>query len=235
MARRKYTEINVKNIRANRFDVHITTARCTVTIKLEGEVPHLDTDLLKAVVDWHTSNKGVNVISGKLRLALEHMLAMHEECFIRGRKWSYGVIAKTIKGEPLEIDEWPEGHPKPIVRNWVETRHTKFETFNGGPHLCVEVPDGHFTISCATSEGKKITFAFLPYRQNGPAQCVDVQHHTSGVVKMNGDHPCPVQEIRAFGVGPTLFHNSLKDKEPCTFTTVLLRTKEELEAEEKRA
>jgi hypothetical protein len=39
---------------------------------------------------------------------------------------------------------------------------------------CGRHPDGAFTISAKTSEGKRITFAFQPYRNGGPPQCVDV-------------------------------------------------------------
>lgn len=54
-----------------------------------------------------------------------------------------------------------------------------FATYNNCPHLCVDVPNGEFTISCRTQEGKQITFAFLAYRPLGPAQCVDIQRHNT--------------------------------------------------------
>jgi hypothetical protein len=34
--------------------------------------------------------------------------------------------------------------------------------FNSGTHLGVDVPDDSFTVSCRSSDGRRITFAFLP-------------------------------------------------------------------------
>ena len=57
-----------------------------------------------------------------------------------------------------------------------------FARFNGGPHLTLDIPDGHFTISCKQSNGKRVTLSFVSY-QNAegikedpqPAGCLDVQ------------------------------------------------------------
>ena len=54
-----------------------------------------------------------------------------------------------------------------------------FSSYNNGPHLCVEVPDGSFTISARTSSGKNITFSFLPYKTDGEPKCVDVYQHNT--------------------------------------------------------
>ena len=45
---------------------------------------------------------------------------------------------------------------------------SEYAMFNGGRHLCVNIPDGHFTISTRTNSGKKVTFAFVPYRTGEP-------------------------------------------------------------------
>lgn len=76
----------------------------------------------------------------------------------------------------------------------------EFAQFNRGPHLCVEVPDAISTISVRTSEGNKITFSFLPYREGGPPKCVDIQHHSiqTTVNDTNGKR-LPVQEVIVFG------------------------------------
>lgn len=55
-----------------------------------------------------------------------------------------------------------------------------YAQFNGVPHLAVDVPDGGFTVTAKTSEGKRITFSFMPYRDGGPAGCVDICYHDSG-------------------------------------------------------
>jgi hypothetical protein len=57
-----------------------------------------------------------------------------------------------------------------------------FASVNNVPHLCVELPDGHNTISVRTSDGKRITFAFIvtSWPPGGPADCVDIVYHDSG-------------------------------------------------------
>jgi hypothetical protein len=56
-----------------------------------------------------------------------------------------------------------------------------FASFNDVPHLCVQLPDGRHTISVRTSDGKRITFAFLATAvAGGAADCVDIVYHDSG-------------------------------------------------------
>jgi hypothetical protein len=56
-----------------------------------------------------------------------------------------------------------------------------FASFNDVPHLCVQLPDGRHTISVRTSDGRRITFAFLPMAAaGGAADCVDIVYHDSG-------------------------------------------------------
>jgi hypothetical protein len=95
-----------------------------------------------------------------------------------------------------------------------------FAKFNGGPHLCVDVPDGHYTISVKTSEGRKITFAFCPYKKDGPAQCVDIQQHDTGKAAENGS---PVQKVICFTPGNNTFRSGWADEKPTTLVTVLLK------------
>lgn len=99
---------------------------------------------------------------------------------------------------------------------------TGFAKFNGGPHLCVDVPDGHFTITCRTSEGRQVTFAFCPYKANGPAQCIDIQNHNTNAVRVNGDTNCPIQKVIMFGVGNRRVDFSYTDNPPITLTTLIL-------------
>ena len=58
-----------------------------------------------------------------------------------------------------------------------------YAEFNGVPHLAVDVPDGGFTITAKTSEGKRVTFSFMPYRDGGPPQCVDICYHDNGTIR----------------------------------------------------
>jgi Fe-S-cluster-containing dehydrogenase component len=97
-----------------------------------------------------------------------------------------------------------------------------FAKFNRNPHLLVEVPNGGFTITCRTKAGKKVTFSFEAYEENGSPACVDVCHHTSPKTVMNGDHPCPVQEVLCFTRGRTAYVSKLEQEDPVTVTTVLL-------------
>src|SRR3546814_10910290 len=55
-----------------------------------------------------------------------------------------------------------------------------FARFNRVPTLPIDIPDGGFTISAKTSEGRRITFYFGPHRTGGPARFVDVQFHDAG-------------------------------------------------------
>jgi Fe-S-cluster-containing dehydrogenase component len=97
-----------------------------------------------------------------------------------------------------------------------------FARFNKQPHLLVDVPNGNFTITCRTSNGKKITFAFQAYEENGAPACVDVCHHTSPKAVMNGDHRCPLQEVLCFSAGYNAFVSKLDDQKPVTLTTIML-------------
>ena len=73
-----------------------------------------------------------------------------------------------------------------------------FAEFNGGNHLCLDVPDDNFTVSCRTSEGR-ITFAFLPYKKGGAPQAVDIQYHDSPVLIEHSDVVLPAQSFIGFG------------------------------------
>lgn len=74
-----------------------------------------------------------------------------------------------------------------------------YAQFNGVPHLSVDVPDGGFTVTCKTSEGRRITFSFMPYRNAGPPQCVDVTYHDNGTCDRFGDKDLPTFDVLMFG------------------------------------
>lgn len=76
-----------------------------------------------------------------------------------------------------------------------------YAPFNPNPHLAVDIPDGRFTITARTSEGKRITFAFLPYQEGGPPQCVDIQYHDKGTFRTSRDHRIPTFDMVVFN-GP---------------------------------
>lgn len=96
-----------------------------------------------------------------------------------------------------------------------------YAKFNKNPHLCVVVPDGGLTISCKTSEGELVTFAFQPYKTGGPAQCVDILHHTAKGKTLNGSTEQPVQEINVFSKGTDVLRTYAGDEKPATLVSLL--------------
>jgi hypothetical protein len=99
-----------------------------------------------------------------------------------------------------------------------------YATWNPGPHLCVEVPDGCSTITCRTSQGRKVTFSFLPYEQGGPPQCVDIHEATAPAIHFD-DKPSHIQRLIAFGKGPTIFRSkptATERKDAVTLTTLII-------------
>lgn len=97
-----------------------------------------------------------------------------------------------------------------------------YASFNDCPHLAVEVPDGYFTITARTTNGKRITFAFLPHGENEPADCVDISYHDAPLPPMmNNKEACPVMHAIGFTVGYNTF-DTRKPKAPTTLITVLL-------------
>ena len=69
-----------------------------------------------------------------------------------------------------------------VPRN--EAERLGFSTYNSGPHLCVDVPDGFSTITCRMSNGEKVVFAFIPYRDGAVPNCVDIAHTTGKKVEV---------------------------------------------------
>jgi len=53
-----------------------------------------------------------------------------------------------------------------------------FAKFNGNKHLCIDIPEGNFTLSTRDCKGRKVTFAFVSYDEDGIAPgCIDIQQH----------------------------------------------------------
>jgi len=105
-----------------------------------------------------------------------------------------------------------------------------FAKFNGGEHLCVELPDDHFTISLRTPRGKLVTFAYIPLETlvpeaPGALDCIDIQHHTAVTFEMNGEHRCPHQDLILFTPGGNAYSSRqavVDGKKPPTLTTLQL-------------
>jgi hypothetical protein len=104
-----------------------------------------------------------------------------------------------------------------------------FAEFNGGPHLCVDVPDGMSTITARTSDGRRITFAFLEYEKGKPPQAVDIQYHDNGTVRFNGHNRIPTYDVLVFNGPHGFLLDSRKlpvDQKP-GITCILMETKKE--------
>jgi hypothetical protein len=91
-----------------------------------------------------------------------------------------------------------------------------YAEFNRVPTLAVDVPDGGFTISAKTSEGKRITFSFMPYRNGGPPQCVDVCYHDGGDEPNVNKEITPHFDVIGFGGGPNRKTGTLWDTRAMT-------------------
>lgn len=76
-----------------------------------------------------------------------------------------------------------------------------YAVFNNGPHVCVDVPDGHSTITCRTSAGELVTFAFVPYAANSPPACVDVHHKTAQRTYAQAGDELPAMNVICFSGG----------------------------------
>jgi len=86
----------------------------------------------------------------------------------------------------------------PTVMTEADAKALGFAGFNNVPHTVIDLPDGPLTISAKTSDGRRVTFCFMPYN-DGPARFVDVQYHERGtsIPNANGGHS---PTFNAFGI-----------------------------------
>ncbi len=55
-----------------------------------------------------------------------------------------------------------------------------FATYGPVPTLPIDIPDGGFTVSMKTSQGKRLTIFFGIYDPDGTPQYADLRYHDSG-------------------------------------------------------
>lgn len=86
-----------------------------------------------------------------------------------------------------------------------------FARFNDVPTLPIDIPDGNFTISARTSDGRRITFFFGEYERGAPPSFVDIQFHDAGmtVPAANGS-PMPVFDMLTIARGGRQPYDSRK-------------------------
>ena len=92
-----------------------------------------------------------------------------------------------------------------------------YATYNNGPHLAVDVPDGSSTVTCRTSAGHVITFAFVSERPRVAPYGVDIHDHTSA----ESAGIAQPQAVACFGAGTTPFRAQREDPDPVTVTCVI--------------
>ncbi len=62
-----------------------------------------------------------------------------------------------------------------------------FAGFNDVPHKVIDLPDGDFTLSAKTSDGRRVTVSFQPHSPDGAARFVDIQFHDRGTTISSAD------------------------------------------------
>ena len=77
-----------------------------------------------------------------------------------------------------------------------------FAAFNNCPHQTIDLPDGGFTLTTRSSEGKRTIFYFGVIKKGGPPTFIDVQFHDSGATIPNADcGRSPVLDMLTIGQG----------------------------------
>lgn len=62
-----------------------------------------------------------------------------------------------------------------------------FAGYNDVPHKPIDIPDGNFTITAKTSDGRRVTFCFMPKYDGGPARFIDIQFIDRGSTIANAN------------------------------------------------
>jgi len=97
-----------------------------------------------------------------------------------------------------------------------------YASYNNGPHLAIDVPDGGSTVTCLTSAGHRVTFAFVVERHSAAPYGVDIHDHTSRPPSSyNRKGLAQPQEVACFGAGTTPFRSKRDDADPVTVTCVI--------------
>jgi hypothetical protein len=87
-----------------------------------------------------------------------------------------------------------------------EARAEGFAQFNNGEHLVVNLPDGPRTISVRLSDGRQVTFAFIPYVEGGIPRCIDIKDHQgNGSFVKNGEAQVTAQTLHVWTCGHPLY------------------------------
>ena len=86
-----------------------------------------------------------------------------------------------------------------------------FKRFNDCPHLTIDIPDGGFTRTTRSTDGKRTTFYFGVSHTGGPATFVDIQYHDAGATIPNANGgQSPVFDMLTIGRGGAQDYDSRK-------------------------
>lgn len=100
-----------------------------------------------------------------------------------------------------------------------------FARFNDVPTLPIDIPDGNFTISAKTTDGRRITFFFGEYQRCAPPSFVDIQYHDRGatIPNANGGRS-PAFDMLTIGLGGRQVFDSRKlpDDDKPSIAVILL-------------
>lgn len=100
-----------------------------------------------------------------------------------------------------------------------------FARFNDVPTLPIDIPDGNFTISAKTSDGRRITFVFGEYERQSAPSFVDIQYHDLGtrIPNANGG-TSPTFDMLTIGQGGRHSFDSRKlgDDDKASIAVILL-------------
>jgi len=81
-----------------------------------------------------------------------------------------------------------------------------FARFNDVPPLPIDIPDGNFTISAKTTDGRRVTFFFGEYERGAPPSFIDIQYHDHGATVPNANGgQSPVFDMLTIGSGRQAF------------------------------
>lgn len=103
-------------------------------------------------------------------------------------------------------------HPAPFpVMTATDAQSIGFARFNECPHLTIDIPDGGFTVTTRTTDGKRTTLYFGVSRDGGPATFIDIQFHDAGATIANANGGAsPVFDMLTIGKGGRHAYDSRK-------------------------
>jgi hypothetical protein len=128
------------------------------------------------------------------------------------------ISATTDKGSIRAIDTFV---PEDGGRGFGPDHLQEFHSFNGGPHLCVEV-DQFATISVNLSNGQSLTFAFIPTNE-GDFECCDIHVHGVTTLENTDGRKLPAHHVMSFRGGCGTVDSRMEGKKtPVTLTAILL-------------